>query len=48
MIKFRLNNKTIKSTPLTDKLVTLIGTTGIVVTIDYLIRIQDNINIFIR
>lgn len=48
MLKFKLNNKVIKSTPLTDKLVTLFGTTGIVVTIDYLIRIQDNINIFIR
>ncbi len=48
MIKFKFNNKTIKSTPLTDKLVTLFGTTGIIATIDYLIRIQDNINIFIR
>ena len=48
MIKFKFNNKTIKSTPLTDKLVTLFGTTGLVATIDYLIRIQDNINIFIR
>ena len=48
MIKFKFNNKKYKSTLLTDKLVTLIGTTGIVVTIDYLIRIQDNINIFLR
>ena len=48
MIKFKFNNKTIKSTPLTDKLGTVFGTTGIVVTIDYLIRIQNNINIFIR
>lgn len=48
MIKFKFNSKKYKSTPLTDKLVTLIGTTGIVVTIDYLIRIQDNINIFLR
>ena len=48
MIKFKFNNKKYKSTPLTDKLVTLIGTTGIVATIDYLVSIQDNINIFIR
>ena len=48
MLKFKINNKTIRSTPLTDKIVTLFGTTGIVATIDYLIRIQDNINIFIR
>ena len=48
MLKFKINNKTIRSTPLTDKIVTLFGTTGIVATIDYLIRIQDNINIFLR
>ena len=48
MLKFKINNKTIRSTPLTDKIVTLFGTTGIVATIDYLIRIQDNINIFIK
>ena len=48
MLKFKFNNKTIRSTPLTDKIVTLFGTTGVVATIDYLIRIQDNINIFIR
>ena len=48
MIKFKWNNKKYKSTPLTDKLVTLFGGTGIVATIDYLIRIQDNINIFLR
>ena len=48
MLKFKWKNKTIKSTPLTDKLVTLFGTTGIVATIDYLIRIQDSINIFIK
>ncbi len=48
MIKFKFNNKTIKSTPLTDKLVILFGTTGVIATIDYLIKIQDNINIFIR
>ena len=48
MLKFKFNNKVIRSTPLTDKIVTLFGATGIVVTIDYLIRIQDNINIFIR
>lgn len=48
MLKFKFNNKTIRSTPLTDKIVTLFGTTGVVATIDYLVRIQDNINIFIR
>lgn len=48
MIKFKINNKVIRSTPLTDKIVTLIGTTGIVTIIDYLVRIQDNINIFIK
>ena len=48
MLKFKINNKTIRSTPLTDKIVTLFGTTGVVATIDYLVRIQDNINIFIR
>lgn len=48
MIKFKINNKVIRSTPLTDKIVTLIGTTGVIATIDYLIRIQDNINIFIK
>ncbi len=48
MIKFKLNSKKYKSTPLTDKLVTLFGTTGIIATLDYLIRIQDNINIFIK
>ena len=48
MLKFKFNNKKYKSTPLTDKLVTLFGTTGIVSIIDYLIRIQDNINIFLR
>lgn len=48
MLKFKINNKTIRSTPLTDKIVTLFGTTGIITTIDYLIRIQDNINIFIK
>ena len=48
MLKFKLNNKVIRSTPLTDKLVTLFGTTGIIAVINYLISIQDNINIFIR
>ncbi|WFG34132.1 hypothetical protein F10086_210 [Staphylococcus phage vB_SauM_JDF86] len=48
MLKFKINGKKYRSTPLTDKLVTLIGTTGVIATIDYLIRIQDNINIFIR
>lgn len=48
MIKFKLNGKQYKSTPLTDKLVTLFGGTGLIATIDYLIRIQDEINIFIR
>ena len=48
MIKFKFNSKKYKSTPLTDKIVTLFGTTGIIAVIDYLIRIQDNINIFIR
>ena len=48
MLKFKINNKTIRSTPLTDKIVTLFGTTGIVATIDYLVSIQDNINIFIK
>ena len=48
MIKFKFNSKKYKSTPLTDKLVTLFGTTGIIATIDYLIRIQNNINIFLR
>lgn len=48
MLKFKLNGKKYKSTPLTDKLVTLFGTTGIVATIDYLVSIQDNINIFIK
>ena len=48
MLKFKFNNKVIKSTPLTDKLVTLFGATGAVVIFDYLVSIQDNINIFIR
>lgn len=48
MLKFKLNNKVIRSTPLTDKLVTLFGTTGIIAVINYLISIQDNINIFLR
>ena len=48
MLKFKFNNKKYRSTPLTDKLVTLFGGTGIIATIDYLIRIQDNINIFIK
>lgn len=48
MLKFKINNKVIRSTPLTDKLVTLFGTSGIIATIDYLVRIQDNINIFIK
>ena len=48
MIKFKFNNKKYKSKPLTDKLVTLIGTTGIIAVINYLISIQDNINIFLR
>lgn len=48
MLKFKLNGKKYKSTPLTDRLITLFGGTGIVATIDYLIKIQDNINIFIR
>lgn len=48
MIKFKLNGKQYKSTPLTDKLVTLFGGTVVIATIDYLIRIQDEINIFIR
>lgn len=48
MIKFKFNGKKYKSTPLTDKLVTLFGTTGVIATIDYLIRIQDSINIFIK
>ncbi|BDA82401.1 hypothetical protein [Staphylococcus phage vB_SsapH-Golestan-105-M] len=48
MIKFKLNSKQYKSTPLTDKLVTLFGTTGVIATLDYLVRIQDNINIFIK
>ena len=48
MLKFKFNSKKYRSTPLTDKLVTLIGTTGVIATLDYLVRIQDNINIFIK
>ncbi|HJG96477.1 MAG TPA: hypothetical protein K8V90_05180 [Romboutsia timonensis] len=48
MLKFKWKNKAIRSTPLTDKLITLFGTTGIIVVINYLVSIQDNINIFIR
>lgn len=48
MLKFKFNNKKYRSTPLTDKIVTLFGTTGIIATIDYLVSIQDNINIFIK
>lgn len=48
MLKFKLNNKVIRSTPLTDKIITLLGTIGVIATLDYLVSIQDNINIFIR
>lgn len=48
MLKFKLNNKVIRSTPLTDKIITLLGTVGVIATINYLVRIQDNINIFIK
>lgn len=48
MIKFKLNSKKYKSTPLTDKILVLFGTTGAVIVFDYLVSIQDNINIFIK
>lgn len=48
MIKFKYKNKSYKSTELTDALVTLVGVTTVITTLDYFISIQDNINIFIK
>lgn len=48
MIKFKLNGKQYKSTKITDALVTLVGGTTIITVLDYLISIQDSINIFIK
>ncbi|AGR48276.1 TreN [Staphylococcus phage vB_SepM_ phiIPLA-C1C] len=48
MIKFKYKNKSYKSTELTDALVTLVGGTTVITVLDYLISIQDSINIFIK
>lgn len=48
MIKFKFKGKQYKSTKVTDALVTLVGGTTVVTVLDYLISIQENINIFIK
>lgn len=48
MIKFKYKNKQYKSTKTTDALITLLGGTSIIVLIDWLVSIQDSINIFIK
>lgn len=48
MIKFKFKNKKYKSTKVTDALVTLVGGTTIITILEYLISIQENINIFIK
>ncbi|WRW34592.1 TreN-like membrane protein [Staphylococcus phage CF9] len=48
MIKFTHKNKKYKSTQTTDALITLFGGTGLITLLDWLVSIQDNINIFLR
>ena len=48
MIKFKWDGKQYRSTKLTDALVTLVGGTTVITVLDYLISIQDNINIFVK
>ena len=43
-----LNKKIIKSTPLTDRIVTLLGGSGLIWLLDQFIKIQNDINIFIK
>ncbi len=48
MIRFKYKNKQYKSTQTTDALLTLFGGTGLITLLDWLVSIQDNINIFLR
>ena len=48
MIKFKWNGKRYKSTETTDALITLLGGTTVIVILDWLVSIQDSINIFIK
>ena len=48
MIRFKYKNKQYKSTQTTDALITLFGGTSIIILLDWLVSIQDSINIFIK
>lgn len=48
MIKFKYKKKRYKSTQTTDALITLFGGTGLITLLDWLVSIQENINIFLR
>ncbi|AHG24025.1 TreN-like membrane protein [Staphylococcus phage vB_SepS_BE22] len=48
MIRFKLKGKTYRSTQTTDALITLFGGTIIITILNWLVSIQDNINIFIK
>ncbi|XWX34445.1 TreN-like membrane protein [Staphylococcus phage PG-2021_5] len=48
MIRFKFKNKKYKSTQTTDALVTLFGGTSVIILLDWLISIQENINVFVK
>ncbi|WBF47826.1 hypothetical protein SSP49_01 [Staphylococcus phage SSP49] len=48
MIKFKYKGKKYRSTEKTDAIVTILGGTTLITLIDWFIRLQDNINIFIK
>jgi len=48
MIRFTYKKRRYKTTQTTDALITLFGGTGLITLLDWLVSIQDNINIFIK
>lgn len=48
MIRFKLKGKTYRSTQTTDALLTLFGGTGLITLLDWLVSIQENINVFVK
>ncbi|AFO70610.1 hypothetical protein SPJ221_200 [Staphylococcus phage vB_SauH_SPJ2] len=48
MIKVKYKGKKYRSTQNTDAIVTILGGTAVITLIDWFIRLQENINIFIR
>ena len=48
MIRFKLKGKTYRSTQTTDALITLFGGTSIIILLDWLVSIQENINVFVK